>query len=71
MPFDFEKEARERGKDEVHVAKGRGRPVTIVVDGPLVRVTIDRKPITTNLVKEEREWPEMEGTASRFHSPWS
>ena len=71
LPFDFEKEARERGKDEVHVAKGRGRPVTIVVDGPLVRVTIDRKPITTNLVKEEREWPEMEGTASRFHSPWS
>ncbi len=60
MPFDFEKQAQGHGKDHVYVAKGRGRPVTILVDGPLIRVTIDRKPITTNLVKEELEWPEAD-----------
>jgi len=70
LPFDFAKQAKGGGKDQVHIGKGRGRPVTIIVDGPLIRVTIDRKPITTNLVKEELEWP-VTGTASRFHSPWS
>ncbi len=70
LPFDFAKQAKGGGKDQVHIGKGRGRPVTIIVDGPLIRVTIDRKPITTNLVKEELEWP-VTGTASRFRSPWS
>ena len=58
------------------VVEGAGLELVDVTDRGergrrVVRVTIDRKPITTNLVKEEREWPEMEGTASRFHSPWS
>ena len=71
LPFDFEKQGKRGGPDQVHTAKGRGRAVTIIVEGPLIRVAIERMPITTNLVKEELEWPGMEGTASRFHSPWS
>ncbi len=71
LPSDFVEQAKGRGKDRVDVAEGRGRPVKIIVDGPLIRVTIERSPSTKALVKEGSEWQEAEGTASRSHSPWS
>jgi len=71
LPSDFEEHAQGRGKDRVDAVEGPGRPMRIYVDGPFVRIKIERLPLTAVLTQEEFECPLPESTASRSHSPSS
>jgi hypothetical protein len=77
FPSDFEQHALGRNaKERVDAGEGRGRPVRIYVEGPFIHITIERMPLTavttpTVATQEDTEWPELEGTASRSHSPSS
>jgi hypothetical protein len=71
LPSDFMELALGRGKDKVYAVEGRGAPVRILVDGPFTHIKIERIPSTAALTREDSEWPEPEGTASRSHSPSS
>jgi hypothetical protein len=72
FPPDFEEHAPGRGKDRVDAAEGRGSPVRIYVGG-FMRIKIERMPWTavetkTLTTREDSEWPQRIGTASRSHS---
>ncbi len=45
MPPDFVQHVHGRGRDEIYTSEGRGQPVEIEVDGPLLRVRIERAPV--------------------------
>ncbi|HZI88987.1 MAG TPA: DUF5668 domain-containing protein [Candidatus Polarisedimenticolia bacterium] len=77
LPSDFEELAMGRGKKQrVDAADGRGRPVTIHVDGPFMRIAVERMPQTALRAqavetREDMEWLPPTGTASRSRSPSS
>ena len=72
LPSDFEQHALGRNaKERVDAAEGRGRAVRIFVEGPFIHITIERMPLVAVELQEDSEWPELEGTASRSHSPSS
>ena len=72
LPSDFEQHALGRNaKERVDAAEGRGRAVRIFVEGPFIHLTIERMPLVAVELQEDSEWPELEGTASRSHSPSS
>ena len=71
FPSDFEEHAPGRGKNRIDAAEGRGAPVRILVDGPFIRIKIERMPVTAVSTQEELEWQRPESTASRSLSPSS
>jgi hypothetical protein len=76
FPSDFEEHAPGRSKDRIDAAAGRGAPVNIYVDGPFMRIQIERMPVTALSsqavpTQEESEWPRLESTASPSLSPSS
>lgn len=46
LPSDFVEHAAGRGKGRVFTSDGRGRPVRIVVEGPLLDLRIERAPLS-------------------------
>ena len=70
VPSDFEEHAPGRGRDRIETGAGRGTPVRIVVDGPFMRIKIERMPLTAVSTSEDLEWPDP-STASRSRSPSS
>ena len=44
LQSDFEEHAMGRGRDRIYAVEGRGRPVRIFVDGPFIRIKIERLP---------------------------
>ncbi len=45
MPADFIQHVHARGRDEIYTSEGRGQPVEIEIDGPLLRIRIERAPL--------------------------
>ena len=71
LSSDFVPWGTGREKDRVYASAGRGRPVTIHVDGPFLWITIERVPLAMVSRGEDSEWQEAESTASRSRSRWS
>jgi hypothetical protein len=44
MPADFIEHVGGRGRDKIFKSEGRGQPVEIEIDGPLLRIQIERAP---------------------------
>jgi hypothetical protein len=67
LPPDFMEHAPGRGRDRTFTGEGKGSPLRVLVDGPLIRIKIERVPVGAASTVEDGEWPRID-SASRSRS---
>lgn len=45
MPADFVEHVGGRGRNQIFISEGQGQPIEIEIDGPLLRIRIERAPV--------------------------